>query len=133
MRDHGYVEGRNLAVEYRLTDQGAPRLREFAAELVHLPVDVIVASAFAALPAKQATETDPIVFSGGVDPVAAGLVDGLSHPGHNVTGLPSQLQDSPLIGKRLELLKLTAPGLARVAVLSDANSAAIHRRILPAS
>src|SRR5262249_14649948 len=91
LAEHGYVEGQNLAIEYRTTAQGAERLRELAIELVRLPVDIIVATAFAALAAKQATQAIPIVFVGGGDPVAGGLVESLRRPGGNVTGLPVQI------------------------------------------
>jgi putative ABC transport system substrate-binding protein len=126
LREHGYVEGQNLAIEYRSTLQGQARIREFAAELVRLPVDVIVAGAGASVPAKEATETVPIVFVTGGDPVALGLVASLARPGGNVTGLPVDIQGGPLQEKRLELLKGAAPGLSRVAVIED------ERIVLPA-
>ena len=118
---YGYVEGQNLAIEYRATNEGLVRLRELADELARLPVDVIVASATAAGAAKQATETVPIVFWGGGDPVALGLVQSLARPGGNVTGVPADVQGA-LTGKRLELLKAAAPGIARVGILLDSNT-----------
>jgi putative ABC transport system substrate-binding protein len=120
LNDYGYVEGQNLAIEYRATARGMERLRELTVELERLPVDVIVASAGAALPARQATETTPIVFVGGGDPVANGLVASLARPGGNVTGMALEVVGA-LQGKRLELLKEAVPGLSRVAVLEDAN------------
>jgi putative ABC transport system substrate-binding protein len=121
LADYGYVVGQNVAIEYRATDQGLERLRELAAELVGLPTDVIVASATAAVAAKQATDTIPIVFWGGGDPVVLGLVPSLAYPGGNVTGVSADVQGA-LIGKRLELLKEAAPGIARVGILVDANT-----------
>jgi putative ABC transport system substrate-binding protein len=110
-------------MEFRATAQGEQRVRELVAELVQLPVDIIVAWPGAVLPAKQTTNTLPIVFVGGPDPVALGLVASLTRPGGNVTGLPAAVQGGSLYGKQLELLKEAVPGLARVAVLRDPNSA----------
>jgi putative ABC transport system substrate-binding protein len=116
LRDLGYVEGRNLVIEYREADGKAERLLARAAELVALKVDVIVASGtLAALAAKQATRTLPIVFSPAGDPVGSGLVTSLARPGGNVTGLSAFAPE--LVGKRLELLKQAVPGVGRVAVL----------------
>ena len=87
LRELGYIEGRNLAVEYRYAAGEQVRFSELAAELVHLKVDVIFAnSAIIALAAKNATRTIPIVFNSQAEPVASGLVDGLARPGGNVTG-----------------------------------------------
>jgi putative ABC transport system substrate-binding protein len=114
LRDLGYVEGRNLVIEYREADGKAERLLARAAELVALKVDVIVASGtLAALAAKQATRTLPIVFSPAGDPVGSGLVTSLARPGGNVTGLSAFAPE--LVGKRLELLKQAVPGVGRVA------------------
>jgi putative tryptophan/tyrosine transport system substrate-binding protein len=121
LHDDGYIEGQNLIVEWRVSDQGAERLREFATELSRLPVDVLVTGLGGSLPAKQATDTILIVFVGGPDPVALGLVASLGRPGGNVTGLPIEVQQNLLSGKQLELLKEVAPGLSRVAVLRGAN------------
>jgi putative ABC transport system substrate-binding protein len=116
LSDYGYVEGQNLAIEYRTTDQGAERERELAAELARLPVDVIVAvSTPVTQAAMQATSTIPVVFVGVSDPVATGLVASLARPGGNVTGVSSL--SAGLSQKRLQLLKDTVPGASRVAVI----------------
>jgi putative ABC transport system substrate-binding protein len=116
LRDLGYVEGRNLVIEYRYAEGKVEQLPALAAELVALKVDVIVASGtLAALAAKQATSTLPIVFSPAGDPVGSGLVTSLARPGGNVTGLSAFAPE--LVGKRLELLKQAVPGVSRVAVL----------------
>jgi putative ABC transport system substrate-binding protein len=116
LRDLGYVEGRNLVIEYRDAEGKRERLPALAAELVALRVDVIWAgNTIGALAAKQATSTLPIVFLAG-DPVGNGLVTSLARPGGNVTGLAST--DNPdIVGKRLEQLKRAVPGVNRVAVL----------------
>src|SRR5882724_1811895 len=118
LRDLGYVEGRNLVIESRSAEGKFERLPALAAELVALKVDVIVTAEGtpAALAAKQATRTLPIVFATAGDPVASGLVTSLARPGGNVTGL-SILSSPELVGKYLELLKQAAPGVSRVAVL----------------
>jgi putative ABC transport system substrate-binding protein len=116
LRDLGYVEGRNLVIEYRDAERKLERFPALAAELVALKVDVIVASGtLAALAAKEATRTLPIVVSPAADPVASGLVTSLARPGANVTGL--SLLYSELVGKWLEQLKEAIPGVSRVAVL----------------
>ena len=116
LRDLGYVEGRNLVIEYRDAGGKLERLPALAAELVALKADVIVASGtLAALAAKQATGTLPIVFSPAGDPVGSGLVTSLGRPGGNVTGLSAFAPE--LVGKRLELLKQAVQGVGRVAVL----------------
>jgi putative ABC transport system substrate-binding protein len=116
LRDLGYVEGRTAVIEYRYDDDKLERLPASAAELVALKVDVIVTgSTPAALAAKQATKTIPIVFAAAIDPVADGLVTSLAQPGGNVTGLSTL--GSGLVGKRLEHLKQVVPGVTRVAVL----------------
>jgi len=116
LRDLGYVEGRNLVIEYRAAEGKSERLPALAAELVALKVDVIVAPTTpAALAAKQATRTIPIVFSFAPDPVASGLVTSLARPGGNVTGL--SVLGPELVGKRLELLTQAVPGVSRVAFL----------------
>jgi putative ABC transport system substrate-binding protein len=115
LREVGWAEGRNITIEYR-NPEGRTDLRsKFAAELVHLKVDVIVATATnAALAARQATKTIPIVMTSS-DPVGTGLVTSLAQPGGNVTGTTSLSAD--LGGKRLELLKEVVPNLSRVAAL----------------
>ena len=116
MRELGYIDGQNMASEYRFASGRIERLPQLAAELVDLKMDVIVAPATpAALAAKQATATIPIVFAGVADAVGAGLIANLARPGGNVTGLTSI--SAELGGKRLELLKGLVPDASRVAVL----------------
>jgi putative tryptophan/tyrosine transport system substrate-binding protein len=116
LRDHGYVEGRNVVIEYRSAEGKPERLSALAAELVALKLDVILAAGTPqALAAKQATKTVPIVFAGVSDPVTSGLVTSLARPGGNVTG--SSLLAPELVGKGLEQLKQAVPGVSRVAVL----------------
>jgi ABC-type uncharacterized transport system substrate-binding protein len=118
MRALGYVEGQNLVMEYRGAEGQYERLPALAAELVRLPVDVLLVTLTpAALAAKQATTTIPIVTMGVGDPVASGLVASLARPGGNVTGVTSVSPD--LVGKQLELLKDVLPTVSRVAVLWD--------------
>jgi putative tryptophan/tyrosine transport system substrate-binding protein len=116
LRDLGYVEGRNVVIEYRDAEGKFERLHALAAELVALKVDVIVApNTVGALAAKQATRTLPIVFATAGDPVTSGLVTSLARPGGNVTGL--SILAPELVGKCLEQLKQAVPGVSRVAVL----------------
>jgi putative ABC transport system substrate-binding protein len=116
LRDFGYIEGRNVMIEYRSAEGKAERLPALAAELVALKVDVIVAARTpAALAAKQATRTLTIVFPVAVDPITSGLVTSLARPGGNITGLSVLAPE--LVGKCLELLKQAVPGVSRVAVL----------------
>jgi putative ABC transport system substrate-binding protein len=122
LRDLGYVEERNLVIEYRDAEGKLDRLPALAADLVALRVDVIVAPSIgAALAAKQATKTLPIVFALVADPVGNGLVTSLARPGGNVTGVSNL--SSELVGKRLELLKQAVPGVTRVAVLWQPGTA----------
>ena len=116
LREHGYVEGRNIVIEYRFSEDRNDRLPALAAELVALKVQLILASGTpASFAAKQATSTIPIVMGGiAADPVETGLVASLARPGGNITGM--SMMTAPLGGKRLELLKRTVPGLTRVAV-----------------
>jgi putative ABC transport system substrate-binding protein len=117
LRDLGYVEGRNVVIEYRSTEGKYEQYPALAAELVALKVDVILAGSTPhTRAAKQATKTLPIVFVVAGDPVTDGLVASLARPGGNVTGL-SLLPSPGLVGKRLELLKQAVPGVSRVAVL----------------
>ncbi len=117
LRDLGYVEGRNVVIEYRSVEGKLERFPALAAELVALKVDVIVAAnTQAALAAKQATRTIPIVFAGPADPVSSGLVTSLARPGGNLTGLLS-LPTMELLGKNLELLKQAVPEANRIAAL----------------
>ena len=116
LRDLEYVEGRNVVIEFRSAEGKLDRFPALAAELVTLRVDVIVAAnTGAALAAKQATKTIPIVFAGPADPITSGLVNSLARPGGNVTGLSSSGPE--LVGKGLELLKQAVPGVNRVAAL----------------
>jgi putative ABC transport system substrate-binding protein len=121
LRDLGYVEGHNLVIEYRYSEGKAERLREVAAELVQLPVDVIVAvGASGTRGAQRATRTIPIVMAGNYDPVGEGFVASLARPGGNITGL-SNLR-AALISKQLEFLKETVPQSRRIAVLANPAS-----------
>ena len=136
LRELGYIEGQNIATEYRYAEGKVDRFSELAAELVRLKVDIIVVPAGGRFirAAIDATKTIPIVMAGqGVDPVEAGFVESLARPGGNVTGLTVLTRE--LGGKRLELLKEAVPKLARVAVLYDpAISGSLHevKELLPA-
>jgi len=116
----GWIEGKNITIEYRFAEQKNERVPELAAELVRLKVDLIVVSATpTALAVKSATTTIPIVMAASADPVGAGLVASLARPGGNVTGLSGL---SPELGtKRLEILKDAVPKLARVGLLRTAG------------
>jgi putative ABC transport system substrate-binding protein len=137
LRERGYIEGQNIATEYRYAERKRSRLPELAAELVRLKVDIIVAGGGDSVirAAKNATKMIPIVMNGsGSDPVAAGFVESLARPGGNVTG-PASLT-TELGGKRLELLKEAVPNTARVAVLYDPAIPAAVRQVkedLPAA
>src|SRR5262245_33935088 len=128
LRELGYIEGQNIAIEYRYAEAKVDRASELAAELVRLKVDIIVVGSGDQWiqAAKNATKTIPIVMTGqGTDPVSAGLVESLARPGGNVTGLTNFGRE--LGGKRLELLKEAVPKLSRVAVLYDpANPPSLH-------
>ncbi len=120
LRELGYIEGQNIAIEYRYTEGKVDRVPELAGELVRLKVDIIVVSGGSRLiqAAKNATKTIPIVMTGGGgDPVELGLIESLARPGGNVTGITTLSRE--LAGKRLELLKEAVPKIARVAVLYD--------------
>src|SRR5215471_9995645 len=120
LRELGYIDGQNIAIEYRYAEGKVDRAPEHAAELVRLKVDIIVVASGDQWirAAKNATRTIPIVMTGqGTDPVRAGLVESLARPGGNVTGLITLSRE--LGGKRLELFKEAVPKLARVAVLYD--------------
>jgi putative ABC transport system substrate-binding protein len=123
LRDLGYVEGRNLLIEYRDADGKPERFAALAAQLVALKVDVIVTTTggtASALAAKQTTATLPIVFATAGDPVAEGIGTSLARPGGNVTGLSVVVPD--LIGKSLELIKQVVPGVNRIALLVKPDS-----------
>src|SRR5881296_398607 len=118
LRDLGYVEGRNITIEYRWAEGKPERMRELAEELVRLKVDVIIVpSSIYTEAAKRATSTIPIVFMGHADPVATGHVTSLSRPGGNITGLSVMMTETSVKG--LELFKRAVPRLARVAVIFD--------------
>jgi putative ABC transport system substrate-binding protein len=122
LRDLGYVEGRNLVIEYRDAAGKVERFPALAGELVALKVDVIVTAGgtLAAQAAKQATTTLPIVFASVGDPVAEGLVTSLARPGGNLTGSSAVFPE--LVGKWLEVLKQAVPGVSRVALLLKPDS-----------
>jgi putative ABC transport system substrate-binding protein len=136
LRELGYIEGQNIAIEYRYAEGKVDRAPELAAELVRLKVDIIVVASGDQWirAAKNATKTIPIVMMGqGSDPVRAGHVESLARPGGNVTGLTALGRE--LGGKRLELLKEAVPKLSHVAVLYDpANQPSLHevKELLPA-
>ena len=113
LRELGYVEGKNIVIEYRYAEGKRERVPDLAAELVRLKVEVVVTNGV--LAAKKASATIPIVFYSYADPVGDGLVSSLARPGGNITGLTSMPRD--LDGKRLELLKESFPKVARVAFL----------------
>ncbi|MGH7310206.1 MAG: ABC transporter substrate-binding protein [Candidatus Rokuibacteriota bacterium] len=115
LREHGYVEGRNIIVEYRWAEGRNEQLPGLAADLVRLKVDIIVASSQGAVAAKQATKVIPIVMPVITDPVRLGLVASLAKPGGNATGFATQ--NDELAGKWIELVKETLPNVSRVAVL----------------
>src|SRR5215813_14113145 len=121
LHDLGYVEGRNIAIEYRSADGKRERVPDLAAELVRLKVDIIVTDGSGpSQDAKKATSTIPIVMTSNGDPVGSGLITSLSRPGGNVTGLTSF--SAELGGKLLELLKEVVPRLARVAIPMPAST-----------
>jgi putative ABC transport system substrate-binding protein len=123
LRDLGYLEGKNILVEYRSTEGKADRNPSLVAELVQLKVDVLVLTSPGAIrAAKQATKTIPIVIVTSDDPVAAEYINSLARPGGNITGLTRLTRE--LSGKRLELLTELVPKISRVGVLWDPNSSA---------
>ena len=118
LREFGYAEGQNFVLEFRSADGNVDRLPELAAELVRLPVDLIVATFTpCALAAKQATTTIPIVMAAVADPIGAGLVQSLARPGGNITGFSNMAAETA--GKSVELLRDMLPSLRRVAVLAN--------------
>jgi putative tryptophan/tyrosine transport system substrate-binding protein len=121
LRELGWIDGRNLAIEYRWTEGRNERYAENAAELVRLKVDVIVTVATVpTLAAKQATAVIPIVFAASGDPVGTGLVASLARPGGNVTGLSAQTAETAV--KRLELLREIVPALVRLAIMGNVGN-----------
>src|SRR6516162_4177567 len=121
LRELGWTEGRNIAIEYRWAEGLSERFAEIADEFVRLKVDVIVThNTPGPLAAKKATSVIPIVFATAGDPVGTGIVASLARPGGNVTGLSSQAPDAA--ERRLEFLREVVPGLRRLAVLSDVDN-----------
>jgi len=129
LRERGYIEGQNIATEYRYAEGKLDRLPELAAELVRFKVDIIVAGGDPGIrAAKNATKTIPIVtMGGGADPVEAGFVESLARPGGNITGLTNLGRE--LGAKRLELLKEAVPKVARVAMLYDPGNPSTAREV----
>src|SRR5215470_4520993 len=121
LRELGWVENRNVAIEYRWSEGRTERYAEIAAEFVRLKVDVIVTVGSAVPTVRQVTSTIPIVFAVAIDPVGSGLVESLAKPGGNVTGL--SLQVANLAGKRIELLCEIVPQLRRLAVIFNVGNA----------
>jgi len=136
LRERGFIEGQNIAIEYRYAERKVDRGPELASELVRVKVDIIVVAGGPTWirVAKNATKTIPIVMIGvGTDPVEEGFVESLARPGGNVTGITNL--GTELGGKRLELLKEAVPKLARVAVLYDSgvrSSVLEVKKVLPA-
>ena len=126
LRELGRIEGRTVAIEYRWAEGRSERFAEFEAEFVGLKVDVILTVGSAAVAAKQATSTIPIVFALAADPVGNGMVASLARPGGNITGL--SIQSTDLAGKRIELLREVLPELRRLAVIANigASSAVLE-------
>ena len=121
LKEAGFVEGQNVAIEYRYADNQVDRLPVLVAELMRRPVSVIVGDNIAALAAMAATKTIPIVYGGGGDPIKEGLVASLNRPGGNVTGV--NFFTGVLGAKRLELLRQVAPKAATFGVLIYPNTA----------
>ena len=132
LREHGYVNGKNIAIEYRFAEGRADRLAGMAAELVRLKVNVIVTeSTPAALAASQATKTIPIVMAVGTDPVRAGLAASFARPGGNLTGVT--LAGADRTAKQLQLLKESLPGTATVAVIYNASRPGVESELKEAT
>jgi putative tryptophan/tyrosine transport system substrate-binding protein len=124
LRELSWIDGRNLAIEYRWAEGRPERLAEIAAEFARIKVDVIVTVGTPpTLAAKQATAVIPIVFAAASDPVGTGVVASLARPGGNVTGLSNQVSDTG--GKKLELLREVIPGLRRLAILVNVSNPAV--------
>jgi putative tryptophan/tyrosine transport system substrate-binding protein len=125
LRELGYIEGKNILVEYRYTGGMTDRIPSLVAEFVRLKVDVLVATSTVAIhAAKQATKTIPIVMVTTVDPVATGIVESLARPGGNITGVARLTHE--LSGKRLELFKEAVPRISRVAILAAPGSPSLQ-------
>ena len=124
LRELGWIEGRNIAIEYRWAEGRNERFGEIVAELVRLKVDAIVTQGTpSVLAAKQATSVIPIIFAIAGNPVANGLVASLARPGGNVTGLTNQTAD--LAGKRLELLREIVPDLRHLAIMANVDNPSV--------
>jgi putative ABC transport system substrate-binding protein len=124
LKELGYVEGRNMAIEWRVSEGKYERLPALATELVRAKVDVIVVPANQnALAAQQVTRTIPIVMIGITDPVGSGFVANLARPGGNITGLSATVSPA-MVGKQLELLKAAVPHVSRVAILGNPGNTA---------
>ena len=121
LRDLGYIEGKNILVEYRFMEGTVVSTPSLVAELVELKVDMLVVPPLLEIrAAKQVTKTIPIVMVASFDPIKTGIVDSLAHPGGNITGLATLTRE--VGGKRLELLKEAVPGITRVGLLADADA-----------
>ena len=129
LREHGYVDGTDVAIEARFANGQFNRLPELARELIRLPVDVLVTNVTeASIAARDNSKTIPIVMLGVGDPVGSGLISSLSRPGGNVTGTSGMFVEAA--GKRLELLKEAVPGLRRVAVLWNPANRVFQSQII---
>jgi putative ABC transport system substrate-binding protein len=117
LRELGWIEGRNISIEYRWAEGRSERYAEIAAEFVRLQVNVIVTTGPAILALKQATSVTPIVFATANDPVGTGMVASLARPGGNITG--TSIQNTETAGKRVELLRELVPGLRRLAIMAN--------------
>jgi len=127
LRELGWIEGRNMAIEYRWSEGRSERIAEVAAEFTRFNVNIIVTNDTSAPAVKQATSVIPIVFVLGNDPVGTGLVASLARPGGNVTGL--SVQQTELVGKCLDLLRQALPRLHRLAVMANVGSSAPARSL----
>jgi putative ABC transport system substrate-binding protein len=123
LRELGWVEGRNVAIEYRWAEGRNERYTEIATEFVRLKVDLIVTAGASVVAAKQATSVILIVFAVAADPLGTGLVASLARPGGNITGLSNQAAD--LAAKRVELLREVVPGLRRLAIMANVDYPAV--------
>jgi putative ABC transport system substrate-binding protein len=130
LRDHGYVEGTNLTIDYRWADGRIERMREFAADFVRRQVAIIFTggSNTGVRDVVAATKTIPIVFTSAIDPVATGLVASLNRPGGNATGVT--FIGSELVGKQLELLREIMPNATRVAALANQNNPVMAQDVI---
>src|SRR3954451_11837634 len=122
--DMGYIEGRNLAIEYRFANDAVERVPELAAELAKLPVDIIIAQGAAVSEISNLGLPTPVVYVLSADPVSAGLADSLARPRGNMTGLTFMAAE--LNGKRLEILSDIIPGLRRVAIVANSEHQGVH-------